>query len=841
MATPLATLQGFLRSVLSADKCTWADSGAAASGAAGGGAGAGAGAGDELRAFVEANFDLMDEGVLRALVAAALKDREDNAKAGKEARNAEALLGTWGAVIDTVREVTGERQQRAGHNFQSVMAAAQQGQPKLVAAALTKLYREKQIDRLFVELLDSTLDECRKAGHEEYVAMLGFFKEVIEKNRAVAESLKARASAATPAAAATPPVPAQAPAAPAKAAAKPPPAPAATARGKDTTPFALDQPPTNRVEELDSDDEDSDDEDDDEEDDEEEDEEEEEEEEALPVLDDSTPPSSSTPRAPRPDEADEDDAAAAAEEHSQESLLQAGAYLTALLEQYKGDAAALRDRAQGDLCVRGKLPFSASALRRVVRDHLAAATQAGYVNRAQFMRFVLDRVLKPVEDALRQGAGAGAGTGAGAGAEEFMGELGETTYHAPKFVGDTGSASSGGLHVVTPEKFVDAEQVALGNGGKAGKVKGSKSAKKEQRRLLASLAKRMGAQLETQGWACCDRFLPEDLVRRVRIEAGLFAEHYEQSEIWVGKQADVGTLLSVPSVRGDKVIWMCGGHKGSAAPEGLTRAVRTIGEIEPCRLEAKARAPMRKFSALRELVASCDRLVDEMKKAAPSMAGIFERSDAMLANYPGGGSRFARHIDNTTGDGRRVTLLVYLNPGWTVDKGGALRLTPPAAGTAPAAATPEGVDVYPQCGRLVLFHSASMPHEVLPTFGDRHAITIWYYDKEERAAALARAKDSGRAEQVARAGTDAQREAKAFIADLMGGDEVDEQGGEPSTEELQALAHKVADLSPEALGIVSSITGAPSAQSFQQGFRLLVPQDLRQMRQLFRRMGLHDA
>jgi len=63
---------------------------------------------------------------------------------------------------------------------------------------------------------------------------------------------------------------------------------------------------------------------------------------------------------------------------------------------------------------------------------------------------------------------------------------------------------------------------------------------------------------------------------QVRIEAGLFAEHYDQSEIWVGKQADVGTLLSVPSVRGDKVIWMCGGHDQGAAPEGLSRVVRTL-------------------------------------------------------------------------------------------------------------------------------------------------------------------------------------------------------------------------------------------------------------------------
>ena len=28
-------------------------------------------------------------------------------------------------------------------------------------------------------------------------------------------------------------------------------------------------------------------------------------------------------------------------------------------------------------------------------------------------------------------------------------------------------------------------------------------------------------------------------------------------------------------------------------------------------------------------------------------------------------------------------------------------------------------------GRLALFYSADVAHEVLPTFGDRHALTIW--------------------------------------------------------------------------------------------------------------------
>jgi hypothetical protein len=51
---------------------------------------------------------------------------------------------------------------------------------------------------------------------------------------------------------------------------------------------------------------------------------------------------------------------------------------------------------------------------------------------------------------------------------------------------------------------------------------------------------------------CCLRFIIITVIRRIRIEAGLFREQYEQSEIWVGKQADLGAHLQVPSVRGDK-------------------------------------------------------------------------------------------------------------------------------------------------------------------------------------------------------------------------------------------------------------------------------------------------
>jgi hypoxia-inducible factor (prolyl hydroxylase) len=69
------------------------------------------------------------------------------------------------------------------------------------------------------------------------------------------------------------------------------------------------------------------------------------------------------------------------------------------------------------------------------------------------------------------------------------------------------------------------------------------------------------------------------------------------------------------------------------------------------------------MAALKELIKSVDALIDEMKLVVPDLNGIYERSDAMLANYPGNGTRFANHIDNTTNDGRRITVLLYLNPG----------------------------------------------------------------------------------------------------------------------------------------------------------------------------------
>ena len=70
------------------------------------------------------------------------------------------------------------------------------------------------------------------------------------------------------------------------------------------------------------------------------------------------------------------------------------------------------------------------------------------------------------------------------------------------------------------------------------------------------------------------------------------------------------------------------------------------------------------------------------------------------------------------GDGRRLTVLIYLNPSWTADNGGALRISPPtdvatssSAEAGVAVGKPaygDDVDVLPLGGRVAMFYSSEV-------------------------------------------------------------------------------------------------------------------------------------
>jgi len=133
-----------------------------------------------------------------------------------------------------------------------------------------------------------------------------------------------------------------------------------------------------------------------------------------------------------------------------------------------------------------------------------------------------------------------------------------------------------------------------------------------------------------------------------------------------------------PSVRGDTTQWLDRGEPGFIALTAMFEALR-------CEVNRDTWLGLRAF-------------------------------ELQLAHYAGRGEGYARHRDAFPGaENRRLTAIAYLNPDWDEADGGELRLH----------GSPS-VDVAPRLGRLVVFLSERVEHEVLPNRASRLAVTAWY-------------------------------------------------------------------------------------------------------------------
>ena len=116
--------------------------------------------------------------------------------------------------------------------------------------------------------------------------------------------------------------------------------------------------------------------------------------------------------------------------------------------------------------------------------------------------------------------------------------------------------------------------------------------------------------------------------------------------------------------------------------------------------------------------------IEEIRKVLNQRCFLGLRSfEGHFARYPIG-SFYRRHLDQFHAVPHRVvTVILYLNESWTPEDQGALRMYFPQE---------DGSELYedvlPFGGRLVVFLSGEIPHEVLPTKKERISITGWLRD-----------------------------------------------------------------------------------------------------------------
>lgn len=183
--------------------------------------------------------------------------------------------------------------------------------------------------------------------------------------------------------------------------------------------------------------------------------------------------------------------------------------------------------------------------------------------------------------------------------------------------------------------------------------------------------------LAEHGWSQQNSFLSEELTVALAAECHLLNDAGGMKLAGVGR----GIAQAVrPTIRGDQITWLKPGQS-----------------------------------------LACDRYLQIMENLRVALNRTLflglDEYESHFAFYKPGAS-YLKHLDRfRDDDSRTVSVVIYLNPDWLPEQGGALRLHPEGLGTQ---------DIGPLASRLVLFLSAQMLHEVLPATRDRLSIAGWF-------------------------------------------------------------------------------------------------------------------
>ncbi|KAM3717538.1 Hypoxia-inducible factor prolyl hydroxylase [Dirofilaria immitis] len=204
--------------------------------------------------------------------------------------------------------------------------------------------------------------------------------------------------------------------------------------------------------------------------------------------------------------------------------------------------------------------------------------------------------------------------------------------------------------------------------------------------------------LNDYGWAIVDNFLGQNHCCHIHKEMNHL---YNSGAFKPGQLMEASVNSNSQDIRSDEVYWF------DSNDERVSVAV-----------------------TVRLLVSMIDSIIVHFNGRIPYE--INGRSRAMLAIYPSNGTHYVKHIDNPMKDGRCITAIYYCNQNWNAEKdGGCFRLFPITSDVP--------LDIEPRADRLLLLWSDRRnPHEVRPVYRDRYAVTVWYFDTNEKLAAIAK-------------------------------------------------------------------------------------------------------
>lgn len=208
--------------------------------------------------------------------------------------------------------------------------------------------------------------------------------------------------------------------------------------------------------------------------------------------------------------------------------------------------------------------------------------------------------------------------------------------------------------------------------------------------------------LNVHGICVIDKFLGFEVGEHI---LGEVKELFQRGIFQKGQLVSSNVWKSTEGIRGDFISWVSGTEPGSEYIGSLIRR-------------------------LDDAMNRCSKMKDN---GILSRYKLSKRTKAMVACYPGNGTHYKKHVDNPDGDGRCITCIYYLNKNWDVEKhGGLLRMFPTSH-------KDEIANIEPIFDRMLFFWSDRRnPHEVLPSYAVRFAITVWYFNSDERELALIR-------------------------------------------------------------------------------------------------------